>query len=68
LRNASGEPAAADIEFAFRGGKLALLQIRPLVENPAVERNRYISSLDATMRARANQPVDLEAVPSVPKK
>jgi phosphoenolpyruvate synthase/pyruvate phosphate dikinase len=64
LRNAGGEPAPADIEFAFRGGELALLQIRPLVENRAVERNRYIRGLDATMRERANQPVDLKATPA----
>jgi hypothetical protein len=63
LRNAGGKPAPADIEFAFRGGELALLQIRPLVENRAVERNRYISGLDATMRQRVNQPVDLKAIP-----
>jgi hypothetical protein len=53
----------ADIEFAFRNGKLALLQIRPLVENREAERNRYLSSLDRTLRERADRIVDLKAKP-----
>jgi hypothetical protein len=63
LRDATGAPAPADIEFAFRNNRLALLQIRPLVENRDAKRSRYLSSLDAAMRERANQPVDLKAAP-----
>jgi phosphoenolpyruvate synthase/pyruvate phosphate dikinase len=63
LRDASGAPAAADIELAFRRGKLALLQIRPLVENRGAERSRYLGSLDAPMRERAQLRVDLRGVP-----
>jgi len=63
MRDAAGAPAPADIEFAFRGDKLALLQIRPLVENREAARNRYLTSLDATMVERAKQPVDLKAPP-----
>jgi len=55
--------APADIEFAFRNGKLALLQIRPLVENRDAERNRYLTGLDRTLRERADRLVDLKALP-----
>ncbi|HZO08624.1 MAG TPA: PEP/pyruvate-binding domain-containing protein, partial [Myxococcota bacterium] len=33
LRDAQGNPLPADIEFAFRDGRLTLLQIRPFVES-----------------------------------
>jgi phosphoenolpyruvate synthase/pyruvate phosphate dikinase len=57
------QDSPADIEFAFRNGKLALLQIRPLVENRDAERNRYLSSLDKTLRQRVARLVDLKAKP-----
>lgn len=63
LRDSDGNAVAADIEFAFRHGKLALLQIRPLVENREAERNRYLTSLDKPMRERADRIVDLKAPP-----
>jgi len=63
LRTEGGAAAPADIEFAFRAGRLALLQIRPFVENRSAQRNLYLASLDAGFEARGSEPVDLDAVP-----
>ena len=53
----------ADIEFGFRGGKLALLQIRPFVESKAAQQNAYLLQLDAGLRDRAQTLVDLDGTP-----
>lgn len=63
LRDDDGRPAAADVEFAFRDGRLTLLQIRPLVESRAARRNRYLAALDAGLPARADRPVKLDETP-----
>jgi hypothetical protein len=63
LRGEEGEPVPADIEFAFRSGRLALLQIRPFVENKNARRSQYLAKLDATARARGSQPVPLDERP-----
>jgi hypothetical protein len=47
LRGDLGEPMPADIEFGFRGGKLAILQIRPFVESKGARESVYLQSLDA---------------------
>lgn len=39
-------PPPVDIEFGFVDGRLALFQIRPLVENREARRNLYLSELD----------------------
>jgi hypothetical protein len=64
LRGPDGETLPADVEFAFRGGELTLLQIRPFVESRAAQRNRYLLALDAPLRARADRRVGLDAVPA----
>ena len=63
LRTASGDPVPADIEFAFRGGKLALLQIRPFNESRRAQRSQYLAQLDAAYTTRGNEKVQLSAIP-----
>jgi hypothetical protein len=64
LRDEAGEELPADIEFGFKGGRLALLQIRPFVESAAAQQNLHLQQLDAGLQERANASVDLDAVPS----
>jgi hypothetical protein len=54
---------AADIEFAFRDGRLALLQIRPFVESGRAQSSAFLLGLDAAAAERGATPVDLDAVP-----
>lgn len=63
LRDADGHPAPADVEFAFAGGRLYLMQIRPFLENPRAQRNAFLRSLDAGTAERRDALVDLDAVP-----
>ena len=66
LRDAEGQPAPADIEFGFVGGRLMLLQIRPFVQNARASRNQYLVELDAGLRKTRDRKVDLRAVPGGP--
>ncbi|HDP89466.1 MAG TPA: phosphoenolpyruvate synthase [Thioalkalivibrio sp.] len=43
---AHDRPAPADIEFGFNHGRLALFQIRPVVDNPRARRSLYLTELD----------------------
>jgi hypothetical protein len=63
LRDEEGKLLPADIEFAFKDGKLALLQIRPFVENKSAQRNQYLSGLDAGLELRSSARVDLSGIP-----
>jgi hypothetical protein len=63
LRDEAGNLLPADIEFAFKDGKLALLQIRPFVENKSAQRNQYLSGLDAGLELRSSARVDLSGIP-----
>jgi hypothetical protein len=63
LRDEAGQLLPADIEFAFKDGKLALLQIRPFVESKSAQRNLYLNTLDDGIRQRSSQSVDLRGVP-----
>ncbi len=65
LRTVDGDAAPADIEFAFRDGKLALLQIRPLVESRSAQSSVYLSKLDQKFQQRGDQRVSLFQVPEV---
>ena len=58
-----GKPTAADIEFGFRDGKLALFQIRPFLENRATRNNAYLRALDAGIDRNGDIPVDMRQVP-----
>lgn len=66
MRTATGEPIPADVEFAFKGGRLALLQIRPFNESKRAQRSQYLAELDAPARARDNEPVWIGGVPGRP--
>ncbi len=63
LRDAQGRPIPADVEFAFRDGRLTLLQIRPLNESKSAQRNSYLLGLDTQLRARGATGVARDAVP-----
>lgn len=52
ILDGEGQPAAADVEFAFVGGKLYLLQIRPFNESARARGNAYLRQLDAGHRDR----------------
>ena len=63
----TARPLPADVEFAFRGGRLTLLQIRPLVESRAAQRNAYLLSLDAAARERRSAGAARRAVRRRPR-
>jgi phosphoenolpyruvate synthase/pyruvate phosphate dikinase len=66
MRTATGEPIPSDVEFAFKGGRLALLQIRPFNESKRAQRSSYLAKLDGPARERGNQPVWIGGVPGRP--
>jgi hypothetical protein len=63
LRDEAGNPMPADVEFAFKDGKLALLQMRPFVESRRARSNAYLGRLDAGLVERGKRRVDLAGVP-----
>ena len=63
LVRADGSRAPADVEFAFRDGQLALLQIRPFVDNVRARGDYYLAALDAGLRERVRVPVALDEIP-----
>jgi hypothetical protein len=67
LKDENGATLPADVEFAFRAGKLTLLQIRPFVESKGAQRSLYLSQLDSAFRERGRRLVDLDARPWEPK-
>ncbi len=67
LRDAQGDALPADIEFAFRGGRLTLLQIRPFVESKGAQKSRYLLDLDAQLRERGATVVRRDVVPEASK-
>jgi phosphoenolpyruvate synthase/pyruvate phosphate dikinase len=68
LQDEDGTHLPADVEFAFRGGELTLLQIRPFVESRGAQQSSYLSQLDAAFRQRGAERVDLKAVPREPNR
>lgn len=61
--DSEGHATAADIEFGFLRGKLALFQIRPFLESRAARSNQYLKSLDANLDGDKALMVDLSAPP-----
>ncbi|MGM0517697.1 MAG: PEP/pyruvate-binding domain-containing protein [Pseudomonadota bacterium] len=61
-----GTPAVADIEFGFRDGRLALFQIRPLVENRRARRDLFLMGLDRTGAGAKEIVIDLDRPPRMP--
>jgi len=66
MRTEAGEPIPADVEFAFRNGRLALLQIRPFNESKRAQRSQFLAQLDAPARERDDEPVWIGGVPGRP--
>jgi len=63
LHDENGQPVPADIEFAFLGGKLVLLQIRPFVESRSAQKNSYLVELDAGLDVKGERSINLNGVP-----
>jgi len=63
LRDAQGNPVPADVEFAFRDGRLTLLQIRPFVESRGARASHYLAELDRSLREKGRQTVRLDRAP-----
>jgi hypothetical protein len=63
LRTMTGDNVPADVEFAFKNGKLALLQLRPFNESKRAQQSQYLAQLDAPFAANGDVPVPLVAVP-----
>ncbi|MFI9654867.1 PEP/pyruvate-binding domain-containing protein [Guyparkeria sp. GHLCS8-2] len=59
----AGERPVADIEFGFVGDRLALFQIRPLVENRRARANQHLIALDRPLRDTDAPAVDLSRPP-----
>ena len=64
LHDEKGRHLPADIEFAFKDGQLALLQIRPFVESRSALKSAHLRTLDAAFRERSRARVSLDAVPA----
>ncbi|MFW5954990.1 MAG: PEP/pyruvate-binding domain-containing protein [Guyparkeria sp.] len=63
LPEEDGATPPVDIEFGFRDGRLALFQIRPLVENRQARRNLYLGELDRERESQGGGTVDLDQPP-----
>lgn len=63
LRDARGEPAPADVEFAFHNGDLYLIQIRPFLQSDRAQRNRVLAELDTGLRDSIDRRIDLTQRP-----
>jgi hypothetical protein len=59
----NGQPAAADVEFAFVGGKLWLLQIRPFNESRRAQTSAYLLQIDARSGQNPGAVVSMRGVP-----
>jgi hypothetical protein len=64
LRDEKGQPVAADVEFAFKDGRLTLLQMRPFVESKGAKSSRYLAELDADLRQKGNRQIRLDRAPA----
>ena len=60
----AGHAVAADVEFAFVGGKLQLLQIRPFLESHRARASAYLLRMDDALRASFGKTVRLREVPA----
>ncbi|MEX2524392.1 MAG: PEP/pyruvate-binding domain-containing protein [Gammaproteobacteria bacterium] len=61
--DAEGRAVPADIEFAFAGGRLYLIQIRPFLQSKRAQRNRMLSELDSAIGDITDRTVDLARQP-----
>ncbi|HET19036.1 MAG TPA: phosphoenolpyruvate synthase, partial [Chromatiales bacterium] len=63
LQDEQGQPLAADVEFGFLDGRLALFQIRPFQQSREARRNRFLLELDRPLREREGAMIDLRESP-----
>jgi len=61
--DAEGRTSPADIEFAFVGGRLGLIQIRPFLQSYRAMRNRVLSGLDENLQLGQDQLIPLDQPP-----
>ena len=61
-RDVNGALAAADVEFAFAGGRLWLLQIRPFNESTQARGNQRLIDMDRALAASQKRRVKLSEV------
>ncbi len=54
-----GQPAAADVEFAFVEGRLALLQIRPFNESRQAQASAHLAKMDQALEKNLDRMVNL---------
>jgi phosphoenolpyruvate synthase/pyruvate phosphate dikinase len=54
-----GQPAAADVEFAFVNGRLWLLQIRPFNESRQAQASAYLAKMDEALEKNMARMVNL---------
>jgi phosphoenolpyruvate synthase/pyruvate phosphate dikinase len=54
-----GQPAAADVEFAFVNGRLWLLQIRPFNESRQAQASAYLAKMDQTLEKNLDRVLNL---------
>jgi hypothetical protein len=54
-----GQPAAADVEFAFVNGRLWLLQIRPFNESRQAQASAYLAKMDEALEKNLNRTVNM---------
>ncbi len=64
LRDVSGKPVPADVEFGYLEGRLALFQIRPYLDNPRNKRTRFLTTLDRTADDAGVGTVDMLQAPN----
>jgi hypothetical protein len=58
-----GQPAAADVEFAFVDGRIWLLQIRPFNESREAQASAYLARMDQALEKNLDRTVNMrEAV------
>jgi len=54
-----GQPAAADVEFAFVDGRIWLLQIRPFNESRDAQASAYLAKMDGALEKNLDRMVNL---------
>jgi hypothetical protein len=58
-RDDRGQPAAADVEFAFVNERLWLLQIRPFNESRQAQASAYLAKMDQALEKNLDRTVNL---------
>ena len=64
-RSSKNQPVAADIEFGFHDGHLALFQIRPFVESKRAWHSRTLQVMDRGLARRSSRMVDMNKAPKL---